>query len=1399
MVIATLFLRRALLFAVPLVVLLGLHSNHQLSGGGRLEFVDSIFSSLLEGDWNASSDENVSEASAQSPLGWIFGQDNVSEATAQSPLGWLFGQDLQQQDNVSEGSAESQLAWWGFGQDLQQKDRGNLHDQTAVDGGGDAREETGGDEDNDDHKDSEEAIADEEDSKEADSESSSQSPDQERRKRKKLGTISPVVWTYGPFNMVHTHSIVHWIFLPLLATLREAFVKRGLELRHGGFENVCEVVDNVRAAIQEDLVPVIIVVGWHLMDQCPAHCKWFKHDACDIANGLQEVRNLGAHIILYNSESQLHMIQDRVESINKTGAKEVWTYSKVLKSRLLEKLAESKTAPPGVSIRWVPPGCTSALDFNVSLDVPWRDVKTTGFIGELKKMGHRQRVVSTLHFSPTTSVIYSSKEARRYIEKFPLQLNLHGQAGCDALEAFRMSLLLTNKACVVSEGVSDVDSADFQDIITFTDASHGWSAMKRAVSTKLGNASAMRACQENSRKVYCKRFSPDVILHQSGFMDQWVQSAASATDVFGMSAGLGEVGSFKVAHMNSEVVQIDEVVDAKEENVTLGTISPVVWTFSPFNYNGGTAHWIFMPVLVTLKEAFAKAGLELRYGGFENSCEVVRSVALAVQHNLVPVVILVGWHLMSGCSRGKCWMYQKDECDLAATLHMIVKLNAYIILYNSESRQTLFNEQVESVASMKAKEIWTYSKLLRRKLLMSLAELRIPGVRIRYLPPGCAADLDFNVDVDAVSRDDRISGFIGNVHGIGHRMEVLAPLGNRVQRPESMIRNSTGVRLFMEKHPVQLNIHGHSDHAVLEIFRLSMLLSNRACVVSEAVDKTDGDEFKDVIRFANPRRGEEAIKQEVDKLGSKAAIRECQDRSRKIFCTRYIPAELLNKSGFLHHWKINASAAEVLAAAMRSEIETGPGSLVENITAQLRHGVRVVRVNKTTGNATLTVDNRTSGEKKKDRIRRFFARRDEARRKQLLRQQAQENSTSASDTKESLDKASPEPLQRDASVAEEAATEPQEEAEDGDEPAAAGLADDGAVEESVPQLGPIGGISPVVWTYSPFNYNGGLAHWIFYPLLATLKEALEHHGLELRYGGFENVCEVLQSVKQALDKKIVPIVILVGWHLISGCPRKCKAYKKDTCNLQDGLQEIISLGAYLILYNDESEYEKLEAQVEEAATLKAKEMWTFSRVVHTRLKTMLSESTKTTGVEVRYFPPGCASALDFHVDWQAKKRDYKKAGFMGHTYRIGHRERMLDTLGKSVEATRAMLSNRTAVRGFLQRYPLQVNLHRHSSHNVLGLFDMSMLLTNKACVISEPVLGADATDFEDIVQFTSSKRSDLSMKWAIAQLSGDKAAIEACQDRSHKLYCTKFSPNRILWQSGLLDQWRTDKSGSTVR
>mmetsp|Transcript_1486 Transcript_1486/g.5039 ORF Transcript_1486/g.5039 Transcript_1486/m.5039 type:complete len:311 (+) Transcript_1486:320-1252(+) len=201
------------------------------------------------------------------------------------------------------------------------------------------------------------------------------------------------------------------------------------------------------------------------------------------------------------------------------GAQEVWEYARSNMRGYRQQHLEH------FRLRYVPPAYTPRLEVGVDLRSPERQEQSIGFIGGLTgRPKNIQLMYADLLGSSLvpTNKVWSDEDLRRFLNKYPLQLNVHKYQTCCphqpneavAMEAFRLAPLLSNGACVVSTPAPEEDRALWEGIVHFAEVDRT-AAVLRQLRRNVTD------CQVQARALYKERFDANRLLRQSGFLDTW--------------------------------------------------------------------------------------------------------------------------------------------------------------------------------------------------------------------------------------------------------------------------------------------------------------------------------------------------------------------------------------------------------------------------------------------------------------------------------------------------------------------------------------------------------------------------------------------------------------------------------------------------------------------------------------------------------------------------------------------------------------------------------------------------------------------------------------------------------------------------------------------------------------
>lgn len=299
-------------------------------------------------------------------------------------------------------------------------------------------------------------------------------------------------------------SLERSMYLPALYSLQKGLEARRATTRIVDRHNNGEMVDGVREAVAQGRRPLVVTVG----------IFWANEE---ILQAIRACKEAGALLVLYSTEpAASHKV---TEMAKKLGVHEVWEYAW---SNIARYSSSFKSQVP---VRYIPPGFVKQLEVGVDLYSRDRQEKQVAFMG---RMGLRPPKIREMYASVLggqlneTYQVWSKESLRNYLNKYPLQVNLHKRDTCCphdpsepvAMEAFRMASLLTNKACVVSTPIPESDRRLWEGIVNFAEANETLVTLKEL-------RKDVRGCQVQSALLYRKRFDPKRLLRRSGFLDVW--------------------------------------------------------------------------------------------------------------------------------------------------------------------------------------------------------------------------------------------------------------------------------------------------------------------------------------------------------------------------------------------------------------------------------------------------------------------------------------------------------------------------------------------------------------------------------------------------------------------------------------------------------------------------------------------------------------------------------------------------------------------------------------------------------------------------------------------------------------------------------------------------------------
>lgn len=297
---------------------------------------------------------------------------------------------------------------------------------------------------------------------------------------------------------------------------------------------------------------------------------------------------------------------------------------------------------------------------------------------------------------------------------------------------------------------------------------------------------------------------------------------------------------------------------------------------------------MYDPVFWTLGEALHGAGANVALVWESNSKDMIRNVTASLDRGRTPLIVTIA-HYYANVNGGQKILQRCGD------------LGAFVVLYQTEpvEREAHLGDMVDR---FKPKEIWDYSRRNLDWYPESAKSL------YRYMPPGYAWGLDFGVEAVSPSHAARIArtasklGFLGGWH---FRENATTDLYHKVLEERIVSREDIWTKddtiEFLTDYPLQLNTHKLENCCPstnpVEALRMAQILSNRACVVSAHSDPRDEAEWEGIVHFEEGSR----MGQLVEDVGRD--VRACQLASFEAFKSRFEPAAILRRSGFLSAWQ----------------------------------------------------------------------------------------------------------------------------------------------------------------------------------------------------------------------------------------------------------------------------------------------------------------------------------------------------------------------------------------------------------------------------------------------------------------------------------------------------------------
>eukprot|EP00747_Dinoflagellata_sp_TGD_P196295 gnl/TRDRNA2_/TRDRNA2_66200_c0_seq1.p1 gnl/TRDRNA2_/TRDRNA2_66200_c0~~gnl/TRDRNA2_/TRDRNA2_66200_c0_seq1.p1 ORF type:complete len:401 (-),score=36.23 gnl/TRDRNA2_/TRDRNA2_66200_c0_seq1:112-1269(-) len=254
------------------------------------------------------------------------------------------------------------------------------------------------------------------------------------------------------------------LYYPLLASLSEGFKSAGMTVSVLDVRHNHALLEQIKgnADKQHWVVSLGVILGFSMGSASNA----FPTNAT-IAT-LKDASALGARVVLYQSEPQEETLGNVDRVVQMTSATEVWDYSH-------RNLALYETQ---AIKRFMPPGYVQALDFGIETNASKYTTDKIAFLGNWKhrspllRMALHKILGSALH---RQDGVWSRQDFQSYLTKYPMQLNIHLEHSASSthhgehMEALRMALLLSNKACIISTPVDLADRTPWESMVYFVE------------------------------------------------------------------------------------------------------------------------------------------------------------------------------------------------------------------------------------------------------------------------------------------------------------------------------------------------------------------------------------------------------------------------------------------------------------------------------------------------------------------------------------------------------------------------------------------------------------------------------------------------------------------------------------------------------------------------------------------------------------------------------------------------------------------------------------------------------------------------------------------------------------------------------------------------------------------
>lgn len=325
-----------------------------------------------------------------------------------------------------------------------------------------------------------------------------------------IGPGAPDVYVHWCSSMKRSYE--PWVYHPASFTIGQAFSELGASVKWTShLDGFGHILSNITQSIRLGRTPIVVAIKF-----------WTPAVNDDTRRFLADVTRAGGYLVLYQSENMAWVGQTHLPIVDRLaeeyGAKEIWDYS------LASVEYYNKAGWNKLPIRYLPTGYVKELDFNVDLSSPIRNEKAIAYLGQFAAReqetqdGYRKQVGDMLQ-----QVWVSTKEQLiDFVTRYPLHLNNHRAQDCcpshNAVESFRFSQLVANKACIVSAICVPMEMKEWEGIVHFVDIPDTRKEVEELQKD-------LKKCQMDAYTTYKERFAPGRLFNRTAFRDVFLKLA----------------------------------------------------------------------------------------------------------------------------------------------------------------------------------------------------------------------------------------------------------------------------------------------------------------------------------------------------------------------------------------------------------------------------------------------------------------------------------------------------------------------------------------------------------------------------------------------------------------------------------------------------------------------------------------------------------------------------------------------------------------------------------------------------------------------------------------------------------------------------------------------------------